>query len=102
MNNIFILTLLHLGALLIYFGSFIFAFLLLKKVKEKISLSWTMFTSGLFCISLAELVDMLTPIYKQPLGSINELSETIEVIGLAFLFLGILHFSRKRLKTRFK
>ncbi|MDD5145689.1 MAG: hypothetical protein PHF44_02515 [Candidatus Pacebacteria bacterium] len=96
-----LIIVLHSFIIFLSFGSFALALRIWKnyqkKTGEPISESWKFFTFGLFFIGLAEILDIFTPIYEQLIAAINFYAEVTETAALAFLFLGIIIFLRKRI-----
>lgn len=89
---------LHILVTLLSFGCFIMGINVWRKT-AKTSQYWRFFTIGFLFIWLAELVDIFAPIYKQQFGGINFYTETTQGVGLAFVFLGIIAFLRKRIEA---
>ena len=68
------------------------------KERKKVSKTWRFFTFGLFFLLLSELVDVFTLIIQQPSGLIGLGSLTVEIIGLAFIFVSIFDYFRRRIE----
>lgn len=94
-------TIFHLTIILLAWAGFGLAFLIWRqKIREgkKVSEAWKFFTTGLFFMSLAEMVDLFSGLHRQVFAGINFYSETTEAAGLCFLFLGIILFLRRRMR----
>lgn len=104
--NLFQISILsHILVVGISAGIFVASFLISIKSKRKygrISPYWKFFNWGVFIILLSEIIDIFTPIFEAPLGGPNVFSESIEIVGLGFLFLALLGFTKSQAESNKK